>query len=197
MKTPAWDKFFTEKVRLIAQEKTVLDIGGGFKFQKSLGEYRHLFADCDYKVLDNVASYNPDILGDVQDMKTISTGSIDAVICKAVLEHVPNPWKAAKEIARVLKPGGKCLVYAPFLYAYHAEKGVYGDFYRYTLDGLRFLFSDFSKFEYAPVRGRFETIAYLLPAQFLRRILSPPARVADRFFPTEKQVSGYYVYLVK
>ncbi|MDP2933949.1 MAG: class I SAM-dependent methyltransferase [bacterium] len=192
-----WDKFFTEKIKLIAQEKTILDIGGGFKFQKSLGQYRQLFADCDYKVFDNVASYNPDILGDVQDMKAIASGSIDAVICKAVLEHVPNPWKAAKEISRVLKPGGKCLVYVPFLYAYHAEKGVYGDYYRYTLDGLRFLFSDFSRFEYAPVRGRFETIAYLLPAQFLRRLFSSPARLVDRFFPTEKQVSGYHVYLVK
>jgi len=33
-------------------------------------------------------------------------GTVDAVYCISVLEHVPDPSKVAVEIARVLKPGG-------------------------------------------------------------------------------------------
>lgn len=192
-----WEKFFEEKIREIAREKHILDIGGGFKQQKELGKYKELFKNCDYKVLDKNKDFKPDFVGDVQDLSFINDGSVDAVICKAVLEHVENPIKATEEIYRVLRPGGKCLVYVPFLYSYHAHLGVYKDYYRYTLDGLKLLLRKFSAFEYVAVRGRFETIIYLLPIKFIRKFLSPVGRVLDIFFKTEKQSSGYLVFLIK
>ncbi len=192
-----WDIFFDKKIKEIAKEKNILDIGGGFKMQKGLGKYKEIFKDCNYKVVDINKDYKPDIIGDIQNLKNIKNESIDAIICKAVLEHVENPVKASLEMYRILKPEGKCLVYVPFLYSYHAHRGVYKDFYRYTVDGIKFLFKDFSSIEINSVRGRFETIVYLLPVKFFRKFFSPIARFFDNFFKTNKQSSGYNVYLVK
>lgn len=43
----------------------------------------------------------------------------DYVICCAVLEHTLRPWDVAREICRVLKPGGKLLIDYPFLQGVH------------------------------------------------------------------------------
>ena len=40
--------------------------------------------------------------------------SFDAILCSEVLEHVPEPTHALDEFARLLKPGGKLLLTAPF-----------------------------------------------------------------------------------
>ncbi|MCP3917046.1 MAG: class I SAM-dependent methyltransferase [bacterium] len=62
--------------------------------------------------------------------------SFDAVVCFQVLEHVPEPWRVLEECCRVLRPGGVLLLTAPFVFPYHPSPG---DFYRYTLEGLRHL----------------------------------------------------------
>jgi ubiquinone/menaquinone biosynthesis C-methylase UbiE len=41
------------------------------------------------------------------------SASFDTVTCLGSLEHYPSPEKGAAELARVLKPGGKALVYVP------------------------------------------------------------------------------------
>lgn len=45
----------------------------------------------------------------------------DIVVSTAVFEHLYNPFQAAREIARVLKPGGSLVGSAAFLEAYHAN----------------------------------------------------------------------------
>lgn len=189
-----WEKFFDEKIREIAKEKNILDIGGGFRFQKDLGRYQELFQESNYQVLDKKSSYRPDIVGDVCQMSVLDE-SFDAIICKAVLEHVSEPQKAAQEIYRVLKNGGKCLVYLPFLYPYHAHQGVYKDYYRYTEDGLKYLFREFSSIEICPVRGNLETVFNLTPLRRLK-IFIPLIRFLDKFF-SGRQPSGYHVFLIK
>ncbi|MFH0805624.1 MAG: methyltransferase domain-containing protein [Patescibacteria group bacterium] len=189
-----WDKFFDKKIREIANEKEILDIGGGFKFQKGLDKYRNLFKNSNYKTLDSEKKYNSDIVGDVCDM-SLKDESVDAIICKAVLEHVSEPQKAVKEIYRILKKGGKCFVYVPFLYPYHAHKGVYKDYYRYTEDGIKYLFRKFKSIETCSVRGNLETVFNLTPLRKIK-IFIPLIRFLDKFF-SGKQTSGYNIFLVK
>lgn len=45
--------------------------------------------------------------------------AFDAILCSEVLEHVPDPTKAVHEFARLLKPGGKMILTAPFASLVH------------------------------------------------------------------------------
>jgi SAM-dependent methyltransferase len=61
------------------------------------------------------------------------------VECDAVLEHVERPEQVAREIERVLRPGGYAHLVTPFCHPYHAYPA---DFRRYTLEGLAQLAGD-------------------------------------------------------
>src|SRR3989344_2867477 len=155
-----WDDFYNEKLKKIFTEKgSVLDIGGGLRLVKEKGNkydrnkewLRPLVERVDYKVMDPVDTYGPDIVGDIHEMP-FSDNSLEAILCIAVLEHIENPIKAAEEMHRVLQKGGLLLVFVPFLYYYHAERGYYGDYWRFTPDSIKYIFKKFSKMEIAPVR---------------------------------------------
>lgn len=63
-------------------------------------------------------------------------GSYDAILCNAVLEHVPDPEKVMAEFQRLLVPGGTLVVSVPFLQPFHPTPC---DFRRYTRAGLELL----------------------------------------------------------
>jgi len=64
----------------------------------------------------------------------------DVVICEQVLEHVPDPWAAARNLRDLCAPGGHVVVSTPFLIRTH-ELPAYGmrDYWRFTPRGLRTL----------------------------------------------------------
>lgn len=207
MFTRPWGTFFDDKLAHIVREKReILDIGGGLRIDTSRSnrldtnnaiEKLLKEAGTSYKVLDYVDTYAPDIIGSVEDMP-LPDNSEGAIVCLSVLEHVENPIKAAAELYRVLEPGGYCLVYVPFLYYYHAERGYYKDYWRFTEDSLNFMFKPFSSIEMQPVRGPLETLVRLSP---LGRWSLPQdiGYLLDRMFGklTSKQTSGYTVFLQK
>jgi SAM-dependent methyltransferase len=63
----------------------------------------------------------------------------DAVICEQVLEHVSDPWLAARTLHALCRPGGRLIVSTPFLIRVHPTPY---DFWRFTEDGLRRLLED-------------------------------------------------------
>jgi len=77
-----------------------------------------------------------DHIADIQDMPVIASESMDSVICTEVLEHVPRPRDALRELARVLKPGGMLVLSVPHLSPIHEAPH---DYFRYTRYGLRSL----------------------------------------------------------
>lgn len=64
---------------------------------------------------------------------------LPAIVSESVLEHVAEPHIVAREMERVLKPGGFLYVSAPFIHPYHASPD---DFNRWTKSGLRQLFKN-------------------------------------------------------
>jgi SAM-dependent methyltransferase len=84
------------------------------------------------------------------DRLPFKDNSFDGVISIAVLEHVRDPFRCAREIARVLKPGGwlKCCV--PFLQPLH---GYPHHYFNMTHEGLRVLFEPWLAIERQEVTG--------------------------------------------
>jgi SAM-dependent methyltransferase len=80
-----------------------------------------------------------DVVADIEQLP-FADGSVSAIECDAVLEHVRNPGDAIAECLRVLRPGGLLHVVVPFCHPFH---GYPGDFQRWTLDGLKALLGDF------------------------------------------------------
>jgi ubiquinone/menaquinone biosynthesis C-methylase UbiE len=201
-----WNTFFKEKmIKILSEKKRVVDIGGGLRISKKKGNRYNperewmlpLIDKVEYLIMDPVPDYEPDIVGDIHAMP-FPNNSEEAIVCSAVLEHVENPFKASSEMYRVLKPGGYCFIYVPFLYYYHAEKTYYKDYWRFTKDSFGVLFKDFSSMEIAPVRGAIGTLVRLSP--FGRyKSFEKIAYFLDKITGKLKtnQVSGYYIFLVK
>ncbi len=196
-----WDSFARERLERIFKEKhTIVDIGGGLRVIKSnrhetKNEWvREYLPKVDFKVLDKVPDYDPDIVGDIRELP-FEDDSVDAILCIAVLAHVEEPHKAVAEMHRVLKPGGHLFMYTPFIYYYHPAPGYYGDYFRFTCDGLKFLLKDFSKVELEPVRGPIATLANLIPL-FSRK--TDWLNWLDRLlYKNSQQVSGYFTFAIK
>lgn len=72
-------------------------------------------------------------IGDIQDMSEVPSNLYDSAACLEVLEHVPDPFRAAREIFRVLKPGGIVVISVPHLSRLHE---IPWDFFRYTRYGV-------------------------------------------------------------
>lgn len=54
-----------------------------------------------------------DLVSDITAIPA-SDASFDAILCSEVLEHVPEPTHALDEFTRLLRPGGKLILTAPF-----------------------------------------------------------------------------------
>ena len=68
--------------------------------------------------------------------------SIETFLVTEVLEHCEDPWRAVREVARCLAPGGRLFVTSPFVWPWHGTS-VYRDFWRFTHEGWALLLQDF------------------------------------------------------
>lgn len=80
---------------------------------------------------------NVDVVADAYQLP-YANGTVDAVYCEAVLEHLEFPNEAVREMYRVLKPGGKLFAATPFLQKFH---GYPNHFQNFTLTGHERLFA--------------------------------------------------------
>jgi SAM-dependent methyltransferase len=109
-----------------------LDLGAGN------AKYRHIIKPktSKYVTFDMFPGPHIDVVGDILNL-SFPDKSFDTVVSTQVLEHVEKPWVMISEIARVIRPGGICILSAPFIVPYHADPN---DFFRYTKNGLTSLF---------------------------------------------------------
>lgn len=134
-----WD-YDEDALRVITEnpDGIFLDCGAGFRrnFHPNIVNFE-------------IADYtSTDVLG-VAEQLPFRDGAFDGVICVAVLEHVKDPFRVAREITRVLKPGGLLFCAVPFLQPVHAFPHHY---YNMTQEGLSNLFGELEiEKKYVPV----------------------------------------------
>lgn len=119
------DVWVREQLRALPAGWRVLDAGAGM--QPYRGDCAHLeYVAQDFAQYDGQGdgrggqigqrwhNNGLDLVCDITDIPA-PTASFDAVLCTEVLEHVPDPIGALRELTRLLKPGGRLIVTAPFV----------------------------------------------------------------------------------
>ncbi len=172
----------------------VLDLGAGkTKYRPIFEEHASEYVSCD--------TFEAPHIDHVEDAEHLSYDdeSFDTVICTMVFEHVQRPWVVAAEIERILKPGGHCIVTAPFMFPYHQDPE---DYFRFSTAGMASLFPHLETVEAAKYGGSAALVescwrmAYCSPYKkghsFLRRNIYRVIRIffegIDRRMPPPKDI---------
>jgi SAM-dependent methyltransferase len=124
------DAWVADQARRLPDGTHILDVGAG------PCRYRPLFSHCRYESQDfeqykgseqgafsDRAAWrygHIDYVSDARDIP-VEPATFDAVLCTEVLEHVPEPIAVVRELARILKPGGRLLLTAPLGSGLHQE----------------------------------------------------------------------------
>ena len=117
-----------------------LDVGSGskpyFNLFKNVTEYIGL------DVEQSGHSHKLESIDVFYDGKTFpfEENSFDSLVFFEVLEHVFNPETFFKQIKKVVRPQGYCLVSIPFIWGEHEQPF---DFARYSSFGLKYMFDQY------------------------------------------------------
>ena len=104
------------------------------------------------EVLD-VNRDNPEatIYGDLRSLDNVPDGSFDCFILTQVFQYIDDVEAAARETARVLKPGGTALITLPALHKLEGPK--YPHFWRFTPLSAMYLFGKYFPGEHLHVQS--------------------------------------------
>lgn len=165
-----WDGYFApvqEMISSLASDQLVLDIGAGNRRMS------------DARVIRMDVLWTPyvDVIGDAHALP-FRDGVLDFVLAAAVWEHLRDPFLAAREVHRVLKPGGQVGVDCNFVFPFHGYPAVY---FNCSRDGMRQLFADFREVavEVAPWQMPSYAIEALL-SEYLRHF-QPRTKVEEEY----------------
>jgi SAM-dependent methyltransferase len=148
----------------------VLDVGGR---RQARGRFRAP-AGAAWLRVNIDARERPDVVADAEALP-LRAASADSVLCLETLEYVAAPERAAAELARVLRAGGRAVVSVPFLHRADAAS----DRHRFTEARLRELLerAGLVIIEVIP-QGRFFTTLANMLRQATARVGSRPLRWA-------------------
>lgn len=153
----------------------ILDAGaGGAAYRRVLSQQASEYISLD--ISDERA--RPTVVGSVLALPFVDC-SFDTVFCSQVLEHVPKPEAALKELERILAPGGVLILSAPHLAYLHNEPH---DYFRFTRHGLVHLCSEvgLQVEEIRPAGGLLSFLGHI-PSVVGKALLRPLPIVYDAF----------------
>jgi SAM-dependent methyltransferase len=119
--------------------------------------YRSQVPSTEYLTLDIRPDVGADIVGDLHAVPRDSDS-----LATEVLEHCYDPAQAVREIHRILRPNGVCVLSTRFIHPYHPDPH---DYFRFSRDGLELLFGEFSRVELTPLGNRLQSIWIMLPGR--------------------------------
>lgn len=128
----------------LSPSSKMLDVGGranGDSYYKGEASFWNM----DYHILNIAGDEHPKFFkADITNCPEIPSNSFDFIYSSDTFEHISKPWLAAKEITRILKPGGMCYIITLFSWRYHKAPE---DYFRYTPFGLISLFDELEALE--------------------------------------------------
>ena len=133
-------------------------------------------------------------VSDVQNMPEIPDSTYNSAICLEVLEHVPDPFQAVREIQRILKPQGKLILTVPHLSRLHDEPH---DYYRYTNHGLLYLLTQagFTNIQVIPRGSLFSFLGHQISTVLLTLVWSVPILKGFTYWLNGWAVTRFCVWL--
>jgi len=153
---------FIQSVRNARAGELLLDAGAGnFRFRELLIKKDYTYESQDFEqVFDQNFRGAHTYVCDITSIP-VESNRFGVVVCTQVLEHLPDPLGALKELARILKPGGELFLTTNLLFPIH---GAPYDYFRFTNYGLEHLCSEsgFSKIEVVARGGFFSLCAKIV-----------------------------------
>jgi SAM-dependent methyltransferase len=131
----------------------VLDVGCGDR------PYAQIFPGA--VGFDVPGNEHADLHGSLESIP-VEDESFDVVLCLQVLEHVPDPAAAVRELHRVVRPGGRVLLSTHGVYPFHPNPD---DLWRWTHQGLERVFlasGEWASVTVRPGAGTAATIGMLV-----------------------------------
>src|SRR5215813_8107351 len=139
----------------------VLDLGGNKGvLRQPLQKRGYRYVNLDVRPF---GSGEPSVIGDAHRLP-IKTESLEMIVSKDTLEHFIEPATALEEVHRVLKTGGRFIVWVPFMHPFHGD-----DFNRYTPIGLKHLLREFDLIAFESPLWVF-SVVWLATVEVLKRI---------------------------
>lgn len=117
------DTWLKKVLSALPERARILDAGAGELRNKPLCSHLEYVSQdiCEYDGRSDenglhTGQWNTSHIDIVSDISAIPVPeqSFDAILCSEVFEHLPNPLSALQEFERILKPGGKLIITAPF-----------------------------------------------------------------------------------
>ena len=134
MATPQGIRHIEECLRGRSFIGPVIDLGCGDESQY----YKHLFRGLEYITLDMAETngVKPDITADIMNMPEIPSNQFGVALLLDVIEHLPDPFAAFREAARILQPRGILICTSVAAWPLHKHPF---DYWRFMPDGLIYL----------------------------------------------------------
>lgn len=198
------DRFLDERIGFLSSNcEHVLDVG-----KCSRDRFKLFHKDQITTVDINQYDGYPDVVDDLCNINSLKWGSFDGIICMSVLEHVYAPHLAVENLRKLLKKGGYCLIHVPFFYRYHGSLDLkMQDYYRFSRDGVAYLFRDFGEVTIYPIRGSHSSIFNLFRfwkpriekifGQSANKVIDKIGGLFSRGDEALTQVSGFYIWARK
>lgn len=122
--------------------RSVLEVGTSQAVPGVSSHFMHLFPGIErsqYVMVDIKAGQDVDVVADIHALPEEWADRYDAFVASAVFEHLERPWIAAKEVARILSPGGICYISTHQTFPLH---GYPQDFFRFSTEALALICTD-------------------------------------------------------
>lgn len=153
-----------------------------------------------------------DIVSDIASIP-VESNSFDNILCTEVFEHIPHPVDALRELSRIVKPGGKLILTAPFCSVthfapYHFYTGFNTYFYKKWMADFGFEIVEMTQngnyFEYVAQELRYSSeaaqnysnIKMSIMEKLAQRILLSFLQKASKQDKDSKELLNFGIHLV-